>query len=78
MLRYLYRFALPGGRRVIIAYFPPKPVEKENFVPQKEPDPLYYDRVFAQAGLYSGVPVPRWIPARSRHDTRLPRGKRTR
>lgn len=76
MLRYLYRFALPGGRRVIIAYFPPKPVKKEELTPIKEPDPLYYDRLFAQAGLYSGGLDPRWLTHRSKHD--LPRGKRTR
>ena len=78
MLRYLYRFALPGGRRVVIAYFPPKaetPVEVE---PIKDKDPLYYDRVFAQAGLYSGGLDPKWLTHRSKHDRPVPRGKRTR
>jgi len=78
MLRYLHRFALPGGRRVVVAYFPPKPEEKVVDAPLKQPDPLYFDRVFAQAGLYSGVPDPRWITSKSRHDAPVPRGKRVR
>jgi len=78
MLRYIYRFALPGRRRVVIAYFPPKPEKKEKVTPLKQPNPHHYDRVFAQAGLYSGGLEPRWLTHRSRHDAPTPRGKRTR
>jgi len=78
MLRYFYRFALPGRRRVVIAYFPPKPVEVEEVEPLHQADPLYYDRIFAQAGLYSGGLEPRWLTHRSKHDLSVPRGKRTR
>ena len=78
MLRSLFRFALPGGRRLIIAYYPPKPVSQDDIEPVKDPNPLYYDRNFAQAGLYSGALYPRWIPHHSRHDQPTPRGKRTR
>jgi|GEM_PF-3268730 len=78
MLRTLYRFALPGGRRVIVAYFPPEKEKKAIDVPAYQPDLVKYDRLFAQAGLFSGVPEPRWIPTHNRLDTPVPRGKRVR
>ncbi len=78
MLRTLYRFALPGGRRVVIAYFPPKPAEKAKRTPAPDPDPLHFDRIFVQAGLYVNVPNPRRMASYSRHNTPVPRGKRVR
>lgn len=54
MLRYLYRLGLPGGRRVLIVYYPPKKaVIEDEIVPQKRPELPNYDRIFASAGLYS-------------------------
>jgi len=52
MLRYMYRLALPGGRRVIIAYLPAKTDVPPSTQPQKTPLPQHFDRAFAQAGLH--------------------------
>ena len=68
MLRTLFRFALPGGRRVFVVYLPPETLSDPKIVPPDDPVPPKFDQIFAQAGIYTNAV---WIPER-------PRGKRTR
>lgn len=51
MLRYLYRLALPGGRRLLVVYYPPKPESKRPAKPIVAPARPEFDRTFAQIGL---------------------------
>lgn len=67
MLRYFYRLALPGGRRVVVVYYPPKPQAEQNFRKETEVAPPDFDRIFAQGGVL--------LPLAS-HPTST-RGKRT-
>ena len=54
MLRYLYSLALPGGRRVVVVYYPPKPeTELRQPVPVRAPIP--FDRSFAALGVNAGI-----------------------
>lgn len=78
MLRYMYRFTLPGRRRVVIAYFPPEPEETRATAPSAPPSPVYHDRVFVQAGLYSGGLNPMWLTHKNKQEGPVPRGKRIR
>ncbi len=62
MLRYLYRLALPGGRRLVLVYYPPKPTTKSDFVRVKQkPDPVF-DRGLAQFGSGVVLPVDAGLP----------------
>jgi hypothetical protein len=56
MVRSLFRFALPGGRRVFVVYLPPK---RETAVKPALPVNTLqqFDRVFAQAGLHFDIPT---------------------
>lgn len=56
MLRYFYRLALPGGRRVVVAYYPPKPPSEQNLRKIVEVQPPKYDRIFAQGGIFAQQP----------------------
>ncbi len=68
MLRTLFRFALPGGRRVFVVYLPPEIETAPAPVPPENPELPKFDQIFAQAGIYTNAT---WIPEQ-------PRGKRTR
>ncbi len=68
MLRTLFRFGLPGGRRLLVVYYPAEKSEAKEVKPEVELELPNYDRIFAQAGLYS----PGFV------SFRRPRGKRTR
>lgn len=67
MLRTLVRFGLPGGRRVLLVYLPAKAKKTKKQIPAVQTELPDYDRIFAQAGLYS--------PGFASY--RRPRGKRT-
>lgn len=61
MLRYLYSLALPGGRRVVVVYFPPKPeTEPKRAYVTGRPDS--FDQGLAQLGLHSGFTPDRGLP----------------
>lgn len=61
MLRYLYSLALPGGRRVVVVYYPPKP-ETEPNRPYVAGRPETKDEGLAQLGLTSGMSSHRGLP----------------
>ena len=62
MLRYLYRLALPGGRRLLVVYYPPKPVD--NTVPKpvvSRPNDTF-DRTHLQVGLATMISPEAGLP----------------
>ena len=58
MLRYMFRFALPGGRRVVVAYFPPNDEPATEAKPAKPQIEQPFDRVFAAHGMLVRLPNP--------------------
>jgi len=58
MLRYFYRLALPGGRRVVVAYYPPKPPKEQDLRKVSEVQLPKYDRIFAQGGIFTPLSQP--------------------
>ena len=55
MLKSVFRFALPGGRRVFVVYVPPEREKPVDARPHKIAEPPVFDRIFAQAGLHFRV-----------------------
>lgn len=55
MLRYLYRLALPGGRKVMLVYYPAHPPQIENPTPlPPDPEP-HFDAAMGRLGYYGGI-----------------------
>jgi len=62
MLRYLYRLALPGGRRLVVVCYPPKPELKTVPKPRVSPPGPEFDRSLAQIGLATLIPPDTGLP----------------